>query len=153
MYQKKTVCNQLKTEFLALSENEGLARSLVCAFVAQCNPTMAELSDVRCAVSEAVTNAIVHGYGGVTGKNTVYIHLTLYENRSFRCVIRDKGCGIADVQKALEPLYTTDTTGERSGMGFAIMQSFMDHLRVVSKVGQGTSVVLKKTFAPCKEKE
>ena len=147
MYQRKVAVNQLKTEFFALSENEGLARSVVCAFAAQCSPDVSELADVRCAVSEAVTNAIVHGYGGRGGKNTVYIHTTLYADRSIRIVVRDKGCGINDIAKAMEPLYTTDETGERSSMGFSIMQSFMDSVRVLSRPGHGTSVMMKKTFA------
>ena len=147
MYQRKVAVNQLKTEFFALSENEGLARSVVCAFAAQCGPSVSELADVRCAVSEAVTNAIVHGYAARGGKNTVYIHTTLYADRSIRIVVRDKGRGIEDIAKAMEPLYTTDETGERSGMGFSIMQSFMDSVRVLSRPGLGTSVMMKKTFA------
>ena len=143
MYQRKVAVNQLKTEFFALSENEGLARSVVCAFAAQCGPSVSELADVRCAVSEAVTNAIA----ARGGKNTVYIHTTLYADRSIRIVVRDKGRGIEDIAKAMEPLYTTDETGERSGMGFSIMQSFMDSVRVLSRPGLGTSVMMKKTFA------
>ena len=141
MYQRKVAVNQLKTEFFALSENEGLARSVVCAFAAQCGPSVSELADVRCAVSEAVTNAIVHGYAARGGKNT------LYADRSIRIVVRDKGRGIEDIAKAMEPLYTTDETGERSGMGFSIMQSFMDSVRVLSRPGLGTSVMMKKSFA------
>ena len=148
MYQRKTILNQLKAEFYALSENESLARSLVCAFAAQCTPSVAELADVRCAVSEAVTNAIVHGYGTHDGKHTVYIHVTLYQDRSIRIVVRDKGRGIDDIARAMEPLFTTDETGERSGMGFSIMQSFMDSVPVLSKPGAGTSVMMKKKFAP-----
>ena len=144
MYQRKTILNQLKAEFYALSENESLARSLVCAFAAQCTPSVAELADVRCAVSEAVTNAIVHGYGTHDGKHTVYIHVTLYQDRSIRIVVRDKGRGIDDIARAMEPLFTTDETGERSGMGFSIMQSFMDNVKVKSTPNKGTTVTLEK---------
>ena len=149
MYRKKKILNQIKAEFSAISENEGLARSLVCAFAAQLDPTVAELADVRCAVSEAVTNAIVHAYDKKSGKeNFVYIFCTLYENRTLRVVIRDKGKGIEDIHRAMEPLYTTDVTGERSGIGFSIMQGFMDRVKVTSKPGKGTSVMMKKTFMP-----
>lgn len=147
MYRKKKIVNQLTTEFTAKSENEGLARALVCAFISRCNPTVSELADVRCAVSEAVTNAIVHAYPvPECGKKTVYIHCTLYDNRSFRITVRDKGKGIEDVKAAMQPLYTTDPTGERSGMGFSIMDGFMDSLKVKSQPGKGTSVIMKKTF-------
>ena len=113
--------------------------------------TVEELADVRCAVSEAVTNAIVHAYRESTSRRgaraTVYILITLYDDRSVKIVIRDKGCGIADLHRAMEPQYTSDDTGERSGMGFAIMQSFMDCVRVRSAPGKGTTVELRKTFA------
>ena len=143
----KRVINELKVRLDARSENESVARSIVSAFAAGLNPTVEELADLRCAVSEAVTNAIVHGYAARGGKNTVYIHTTLYADRSIRIVVRDKGRGIEDIAKAMEPLYTTDETGERSGMGFSIMQSFMDSVRVLSRPGLGTSVMMKKTFA------
>ena len=153
-YKKKKIINQLKTEFSAISVNEGLSRSMVCAMAAQLDISVDELADVRCAVSEAVTNAIVHGYGEKAGtlgnvKNTVYILTTLYDDRSLKIIIRDKGCGIADVVQAMEPMYTTDETGERSGMGFSIMQSFMDGVKVKSMPGYGTTVELRKSFAPC----
>lgn len=153
--RKKKIINQMKTEFSALSVNEGLSRSMICAMAAQLDLTVDALADVRCAVSEAVTNAIVHGYGGdeKAGRKTVYILTTLYSDNSIKIIIRDRGCGIGDVPRAMEPLYTTDTTGERSGMGFAIMQSFMDTVRVRSVPGKGTTVELRKRFSANTEKK
>ena len=162
---RKHIINQMKTEFRAISENERLSRAMICAMIAQMDVTVEELADVRCAISEAVTNAVVHAYRGErtaasaadTGgsgdsfdrtRNTVYILITLYDDRSVKIIIRDRGCGIPDIRRAMEPLYTTDTTGERSGMGFAIMQSFMDTVKVKSAHGKGTTVELRKTFAP-----
>ena len=146
---KKQIINQMKTEFLARSENERLSRATICAMAAQLDITVDDLADVRCAVSEAVTNAVVHAYRNMDagGRNTVYILTTLYSDRSIKIVIRDRGCGIPDIAQAMEPLYTTDETGERSGMGFAIMQSFMDTVKVKSAPGKGTTVELRKTFA------
>lgn len=161
--QKKHIINQMKTEFRAISENERMSRAMICAMIAQMDVTVEELADVRCAVSEAVTNAVVHAYRGAQltedddmsseapasqPKKTVYILTTLYDDRSVKIIIRDRGCGITDVRRAMEPLYTTDETGERSGMGFAIMQSFMDSVKVRSAHGKGTTVELRKKFAP-----
>ena len=163
---RKHIINQMKTEFRAISENERLSRAMICAMIAQMDVTVEELADVRCAISEAVTNAVVHAYrdtkesefaaDSVDGagdtfdhnRNTVYILTTLYDDRSVKIIIRDRGCGITDIRRAMEPLYTTDETGERSGMGFAIMQSFMDTVRVKSAHGKGTTVELRKKFAP-----
>lgn len=160
---RKHIINQMKTEFRAISENERLSRAMICAMIAQMDVTVEELADVRCAISEAVTNAVVHAYRGSAvsadsgetsgdvfddSRNTVYILTTLYDDRSVKIIIRDRGCGIADIHRAMEPLYTTDETGERSGMGFAIMQSFMDSVRVKSAHGRGTTVELRKKFAP-----
>ncbi len=145
---RKRIVNQLKTEFRAVSENERLSRAIVCAMIAQMDVTVEELADVRCAISEAVTNAVVHAYRGQESpRNTVYIMITLYDDRSTKIIIRDRGCGIPDIRRAMEPLYTTDDTGERSGMGFAIMQSFMDKVKVKSAHGKGTTVELRKTFS------
>ena len=163
---RKHIINQMKTEFRAISENERLSRAMICAMIAQMDVTVEELADVRCAISEAVTNAVVHAYRGERqkpaeesadgesgdtfdhSKHTVYILTTLYDDRSVKIIIRDRGCGIADIRRAMEPLYTTDETGERSGMGFAIMQSFMDSVKVKSAHGKGTTVELRKKFAP-----
>lgn len=149
-HARKRIINQMKTEFRAVSENERLSRAMICAMASQLDITVDELADVRCAVSEAVTNAVVHAYRGDmnSARNTVYILTTLYSDRSIRIIVRDYGCGIADIRQAMEPLYTTDMTGERSGMGFAIMQNFMDTVNVKSTPGRGTTVELRKAFAP-----
>ena len=138
--------NYMKLELAALSENESFARSAVAAFALPLSPTFSELSDIKTAVSEAVTNCIVHAYGGRGG--VIYITVTLYHDRSLRIDIRDKGCGIADVGLAMQPLYTTDQSGERSGMGFPVMQTFMDSLTVRSRVGAGTKLVMRKKLSP-----
>ena len=146
MREKKNLINELKCTFLSYSVNESLARSLASAFVCQANPTVAELADIKCAVSEAVTNASVHAYRNTIGDITM--HLKLYSNREIYIMIRDGGCGIEDVPKAMEPLYTTDPDNERSGMGFAIMESFMDSLFVRSQPGRGTKVSMTKQLSP-----
>ena len=143
---KKTLTNELKCTFPSYSVNESLARSLASAFVCQANPTIAELADLKCAVSEAVTNAAVHAYRGTIGDVT--LHMKLYSNREVSVTVRDGGCGIADVERAMEPLYTTDPDGERSGMGFAIMESFTDRLAVKSIPGRGTKVTMTKLLSP-----
>ena len=124
----------------SLSGNEGMARAAVAAFVSQLDPDVSELADIKCAVSEAVTNCIVHGYRHSSG--VIYITVTLIEGRVVKIEIRDKGCGIPDVKQARQPLYTTDAAGERSGMGFTVMESFTDAMRVTSKLGVGTTVTL-----------
>lgn len=136
------VINSMKLTFPSYSVNEGIARGAVAAFCAQLNPTAAELGDVKCALSEAVTNCIVHAYRDSIGE--IYITVDLLENSIIRIKIKDKGCGIADVKTARVPLFTTDRAGERSGMGFTVMESFTDSIRVTSKVGVGTSVCLYK---------
>lgn len=143
--QNTQVKNEMRLEFRALSENEAFARTAVAAFVTQLNPTLEEISDIKTAVSEAVTNAIIHGYDG-TGQeeNKVWIHC-LIKNDVLEVEIRDMGVGIENIEKAMEPLYTTKPELERSGMGFSFMEAFMDDLEVVSEVGQGTTVhMLKK---------
>lgn len=134
--------NEMKLSFEGRSCNEGFARSAVAAFVAVLDPTVEEISDIKTAVSEAVTNCIVHGYRDKIG--TVYIHAKIFEGGRIAVSIKDRGCGIADVKKAMEPLFTTCETGERAGLGFSIMSSFMDKLRVRSKSGSGTCVTLEK---------
>lgn len=133
----------------ALSVNEGVARAAVAAFCAQADPDVTELADIKCAVSEAVTNCIVHAYREQMGM--IYITVLLVNAHTVRVVIRDKGCGIADVRRAREPLFTTDAAGERSGMGFTVMESFMDKLAVRSRPGEGTVVIMTKRLH--KEKE
>ena len=128
----------------ALSANEGMARAAVAAFCAQLDPSAIELADVKCAVSEAVTNCIVHAYRYEDG--LIYISVSLLEGRVVKIEIRDRGCGIEDVKEARQPLFTTDAASERSGMGFTVMESFTDCLRVTSKPGRGTTVTMFKSF-------
>ena len=136
--------NEMKMSFESRSCNESFARSSVAAFVSVLDPNVEEISDIKTAVSEAVTNCIVHGYKNEIGK--VYIHVKIFEGARIKIIIRDKGCGISDVKKAMEPLYTTCETGERAGLGFSIMESFMDRLKVRSKEGKGTTVTLEKSI-------
>ena len=123
------------------SQNEEFARETVAVFMSRLAPTMEEMDDVKTAVSEAVTNAVIHGYQGREG--IIYIQAAV-EGQELTVEIRDKGVGIRDVTKAMEPMYTTDTTGERSGMGFSFMEAFMDEVQVLSAPGQGTCVTMKK---------
>ena len=136
--------NYMILEFPSRSTNEAFARSAVSCFAAQMDPTMEELGDIRTAVSEAVTNCIVHAYSERI--DTVYITVRIFENRLVKITVRDRGCGIEDVKKAMEPLYTT-AGGERAGLGFAVMGSFMDKLNVRSKLGKGTTVILTKQLS------
>ncbi|MBQ4155097.1 MAG: anti-sigma F factor [Clostridia bacterium] len=136
--------NKFTMRIPSKSANESFARVAVAAFVSQLDPTLEELSDIKTAVSEAVTNSIVHAYKNQIG--TVYISTEIYEDRSVKIKIRDTGCGIDNVDKAMEPLFTT-VGGERSGLGFSVMQSFMDYLRVSSKPKKGTTVIMKKKLS------
>ena len=145
MKAKKICENTLKTQFPSLSQNEALARALVSSFLMQLNPTVSELADIKCAVSEAVTNCTVHAYRDTVGP--VVMTMRSYNDRSVRIEIKDRGCGIEDIPKALEPLYTTDREGERSGMGFTVMESFTDKLRVTSRPSKGTKITLIKTLS------
>ena len=128
--------------FESRSSIEAFARSSVAAFIAQLDPTVGELNDIRTAVSEAVTNCVVHAYKDTIGKITINVRLT--DNNSAIIKIKDKGCGIEDIEKAMEPLYTTAPEEERAGLGFAVMQSFSDSVRVRSAPGKGTSITLTK---------
>ncbi len=139
------VINKMQLKLPSLSANEGMARAAVAAFVSQLDPTAVELADIKCAISEAVTNAIVHGYRNTQGY--ISINVWLLEGRVAKIEIRDRGCGIPDVKLARQPLYTTDRESERSGMGFTVMESFMDKIKVTSKVGRGTSVTLYKILS------
>ncbi len=138
------VINKMQLKLPALSANEGMARAAVSAFCAQLDPSAVELADVKCAVSEAVTNCIVHAYRHSEG--LIYITVSLLEGRVAKIEIRDKGCGIEDVKEARQPLFTTDAASERSGMGFTVMESFTDKLLVSSKLGSGTKIVMYKVF-------
>lgn len=133
--------NEMKIEFDSISANEAFARVTVAAFMAQMNPSMEEVADVKTAVSEAVTNAIIHGYRGEVHKITIS---GVIEDEMLCLEVSDRGIGIQDVKKAMEPLYTSCPEQERSGMGFLFMEAFMDEVQVVSKPGEGTSVTMKK---------
>ena len=142
---KSKALNEVTLTFPSRSSNEGFARSAVACFVAQMDPTLNELEDIKTAVSEAVTNAIVHGYPDAIG--TVTLKLRVCPGNILELTVRDKGRGIPDVEKARQPMFTTGGD-ERSGMGFTIMESFMDQLLVRSVPGRGTTVTMKKKLAP-----
>jgi len=133
--------NEMKLQIPSRSSNESFARVAVAAFVAQLDPTLDEISDIKTAVSEAVTNCIVHAYKENIGN--IYITASIYKEGQVRIKIRDTGCGIEDIPKAMEPMFTT-AGDERAGLGFAVMESFMDKLRVKSIVGKGTIVTMTK---------
>lgn len=133
--------NEMTLSFLSRSSNESFARATVAAFVSQLDPTIDELADIKTAISEAVTNCIVHAYQD--GIGMIYITAKIFENGRIVLKVRDKGCGIQNIPQAMEPLYTT-AGGERAGLGFAVMQSFMDKLKVTSRMGNGTTVTMEK---------
>lgn len=140
----KKAVNDFKMNILSRSVNEGFLRAVVSAFCSLCDPTVEEISDVKTAVSEAVTNCIVHGYKEKSGR--IYIDAALYEDNTVRIKIRDRGCGIEDVSRAMQPLFTT-AGDERSGLGFTVMESFSDKLTVRSQPGKGTVVTLTKKLS------
>lgn len=137
--------NTARIQFDSLSINEAFARGAAAAFLARYDPTVPQLADIKTAVSEAVTNCIVHAYPD--GIGPVVLQLAVYADRRVRITVSDKGIGMEDVKKAMEPLYTTGDPEERSGLGFTVMQSFMDEVRVLSHPGRGTKVVLTKALA------
>lgn len=134
--------NEVKIAMTSHSSNESFARVAVSAFFASLDPTVDELTDIKTAVSEAVTNSIVHAYKDRIGM--VHMTMRVMDGDTAYIKIRDCGCGISDVNQAMEPLFTTAASDERAGLGFAVMQSFMDKVRVLSKQGKGTTVVLVK---------
>ena len=140
----ETKKEHLRLELDSLSQNEEFARVVTAVFMSRLNPTLEEIDDVKTAVSEAVTNAVIHGYKGEAG--TIYMDITAQsgEETSLTVCVRDAGIGIPDVKQAMEPMYTSDPSGERSGMGFSFMEAFMDEVEVRSALGQGTSVRMKK---------
>ena len=146
----KKIINEMKLRLPARSINEGVCRAIISAFSAELNPTVEELGDLRCAVSEAVTNAIIHGYKNAENPDKCYVYISarLYDTREITVEISDNGCGIEDVELAMTPMYTTGNIGERCGMGFLVMQSFTDSLSVKSKLGKGTSVLMRKILKP-----
>ena len=138
------IINEIKISFPSNSQNESLARSIVSSFAAQLDPSVSEIGEIKTAVSEAVTNCIVHGYKMDSG--VIYINAKITDTNKIIIKIRDKGCGIENVEKAMEPLFTTAPEEERAGLGFAVMQSFMDKVKVSSKVDKGTTVTMEKSI-------
>ena len=139
----KRPINDMKVVFPSLSENERFARIAVSGFLSFIDPKIDELADIKTAVSEAVTNCIVHGYPDEIGK--IELAVKVFEQGRVRVRISDKGCGIEDIEKAMQPLFTTRPDEDRAGLGFAVMESFMDRIKVTSRLGKGTTVVLEKT--------
>ena len=137
--------NEMEVHFLSVPENEAFARVVIAAFAVQLSPTMSEIADIKTAVSEAVTNAIVHGYEGTRGMVTMRARI---DGATLAIEITDRGKGIPNVRQAMEPFYTTHPEQERSGMGFAVMQTFMDEVDVRSTPGSGTSVYMRKRIRP-----
>ncbi|HML49382.1 MAG TPA: anti-sigma F factor [Clostridia bacterium] len=135
--------NHMRLTFDSRSENESFARVVVSAFAVQLSPTIEEIADIKTAISEAVTNAIVHGYAGTFGEVVIEAELDLAEGL-LTLRVSDAGCGIADIEQAMQPFFTTQPEMERAGMGFAVMKTFMDDLEVESKLGQGTCVTMRK---------
>ena len=144
---KREKINEVKITLLAVSRNESLARAYVSAFAAGLDPTLDELADIRCAVSEAVTNCVVHAYKGWEAPGKIYINARLYSDRTVTVEVSDRGCGIENIEMAMTPLFTTDKEGERSGMGFSVMKSFTDCVKVTSKPSGGTRVFMSKKFS------
>ncbi|MCM0650565.1 anti-sigma F factor [Clostridium swellfunianum] len=135
--------NIIKIEFASKSQNEGFARVAVAAFVSQLDPTIEEITDVKTAVSEAVTNSIIHGYGGQEGVVSIE---AMIKGNELTIIVGDKGIGIDNIELAMQPLYTSRPDLERSGMGFTVMETFMDSLEVKSESNNGTYIIMKKVF-------
>ncbi len=146
----KKIRNEMKIRVPAESINESVVRACISAFIADANPSVEELCDIRCAVSEAVTNCIVHAYKGYGQDEPrhIYISARLYENREVSVEVSDNGCGIADIEQAMTPMFTTGEPSERCGMGFLVMDNFTDYLTVKSRVGKGTTVLMRKILKP-----
>ncbi len=145
----KRKINEMKLRLPAISVNEAVSRSVISAFCAELNPTVEELGDLRCAVSEAVTNCIVHAYRDRAAEGSyIYISVRLYDTREISVEISDNGCGIEDLDLARTPSFTTGQSGERCGMGFLVMESFTDSLTVKSRPGKGTTVLMRKILKP-----
>ncbi len=143
---KKEILNETKIQFPSYSANESFARSVAAAFAAQADPTVQEISEIKTAVSEAVTNAIVHGYRDTVG--IVELTLRRCSDNTIYISVKDKGKGIKDIEQAMTPLFTTAAEEERSGLGFSVMESFMDKLRVKSIANKGTTVIMEKKLSP-----
>jgi len=136
--------NMMKVEFLSRSENEGFARVAVASFASQLDPTMDEITDVKTAISEAVTNSIIHGYEN--RKDGIITIQAFIKDRELKVIVSDNGIGIENIELAMQPLYTSRPDIERSGMGFTVMKSFMDYLDVESEKNKGTKIIMKKVF-------
>ena len=136
------ICNEMKLDFPSHSRNESFARAAAGAFIASLDPTASELSDIKCALSEAVTNCTVHAYPNRIGM--IRLEIKLREDRTVIITVKDKGVGIQNIEQAREPLFTTDAAGERSGMGFTVMEGFSDNVKITSKPGRGTSVTMSR---------
>lgn len=134
--------NEVKITLMSKSANESFARVAIAAFAAQLDPTLEEIADIKTAVSEAVTNCIVHAYKDTVG--SINMVARLLDDNILYIRIKDKGCGITDIKQAMEPMFTTSESEERAGLGFAVMESFMDKLKVTSRVGRGTTVTMRK---------
>ncbi len=143
------IINEMRTDFLACPENEAFARMVISAFLLPLNPTLEQLGDVKTAVSEAVTNAIVHGYKKMGG--TVRMKAALDSDGALTVDVIDNGCGIQDIDQARKPFFTSDSRDERSGMGFTVMESFMDEVQVCSEVAKGTTVRMRKKIGAAEE--
>lgn len=141
---RQKIANELKMSFPSLSENERFSRLAVSGFLSQLNPQVDELSDIKTAVSEGVTNCIVHAYRDTIG--LIFMQVRIFEDARVYIKIRDKGCGIRDIKQAMEPLFTTAPGEERAGLGFAVMESFMDKIKVKSSEGKGTTLIMEKTL-------
>ncbi len=143
---KSKTLNKIDIKIPALSQNESLARQILCSFASQLDPTVEEIGDLRVIISEAVTNCVVHAYRLASTPGYIYISAELFENRSVKIRIRDTGCGIEDIEKCMQPFYTTDPAGERGGMGFPIMKELSDKFKVASILKKGTTITLYKKF-------
>ncbi len=139
------ICNEMKLDFPSHSKNESFARAAAGAFIASLDPTTSELSDIKCALSEAVTNCTVHAYPDRIG--IIRLHIKLRSDGTVVISVKDNGIGIPDIEKAREPLFTTDAAGERSGMGFTVMESFCDYVKITSKPGKGTTVTMTRKLS------
>ena len=136
--------NEMRIMFLSKSVNESFCRVSVAAFLSQLDPVVSELVDIKTAVTEAVSNAIIHGYG--TDYGIITVNMRVYSDRTVEISVEDKGRGIEDIERARTPLFTTKQDEERAGMGFTVMETFMDELEVQSQVGEGTTVIMKKVL-------
>ena len=151
----KNIINEMKLRLPAISVNEGVSRAAISAFIAELDPTVEELGDIRLAVSEAVTNCIVHAYRSLSHSEVgnIYISVRLYDTREVSIEISDNGCGIENVEEAMQPMFTTGEATERCGMGFLVMQNFTDSLCVKSRLGKGTTVLMRKFLKSLPEGE